>query len=209
MISVIIPAYNEEKNISNVLKVLKNISILEEIIVVNDGSTDDTVKVAQEFNIKIVNNTKNMGKSYAVKVGVMESKCDMIVMLDADLIGFNESHFIQLVDPVINGKADVTIGIFSSGRKLTDFAQKIAPFLSGQRAMKRNLLIDFFNDNDIDIFKYGFEVALTKYLKMHNFRIINVPLKNMSHVMKEEKLGFFKGFYTRLIMYKDILKALI
>lgn len=207
MISVIIPAYNEEKNIKNVLNVLKKINIIDEIIVVNDGSTDNTEKEVLLFDVKLVNFDKNLGKGAAVKRGIQIAKGDVLVLLDADLVGFTPNHFCKLVKPVLENNCDMTVGVFSSGRKRTDLAQKIAPFLSGQRALKKDLFLEFINDKDIDILKYGIEIALTKYAKEKNLRVQYVQLENMTHIMKEEKLGFIKGFRARLRMYKDILKV--
>lgn len=209
MISVIIPAYNEGKNIKDVLKVLEKINIIDETIVVNDGSTDDTEKVVSLFNVKLINLKTNLGKGAALKRGIQAANGDVLVLLDADLIGFTPEHFNKLVKPVLDNKCDMAVGIFSSGRKRTDLAQKIAPFLSGQRALKKDVLIDFINKSDVDILKYGIEVALTKYAKEKHLRVQHVQLENMTHVMKEEKLGFIKGFKARLMMYKDILKVWI
>jgi len=119
------------------------------------------------------------------------------------LIGLTEKHFVNLVSPVLKDEADMTIGIFSGGRKSTDFAQKVAPFLSGQRAIKRQFLE---NIEKMEISKFGVEIALNKHAKKNKLRVVNVPLENLSHVMKEEKLGLIKGFYARLKMYFDILK---
>ncbi|MEW8996330.1 MAG: glycosyltransferase family 2 protein [Thermoanaerobacter sp.] len=203
MISVVIPAFNEGKNIGRVLSVLETIDLIDEIIVVNDGSTDDTKEQALKYDVKLVDLPKNQGKGKALKAGIDNAKGDIIVMLDADLIGFTEKHFVNLVSPVLKDEADMTIGIFSGGRKSTDFAQKVAPFLSGQRAIKRQFLE---NIEKMEISKFGVEIALNKHAKKNKLRVVNVPLENLSHVMKEEKLGLIKGFYARLKMYFDILK---
>ncbi|ADD02457.1 glycosyl transferase family 2 [Thermoanaerobacter mathranii subsp. mathranii str. A3] len=203
MISVVIPAFNEGKNIGRVLSVLETIDMIDEIIVVNDGSTDDTKEQALKHDVKLVDLPKNQGKGKALKAGIDNAKGDIIVMLDADLIGLTEKHFVNLVSPVLKDEADMTIGIFSGGRKSTDFAQKVAPFLSGQRAIKRQFLE---NIEKMEVSKFGVEIALNKHAKKNKLRVVNVPLENLSHVMKEEKLGLIKGFYARLKMYFDILK---
>ncbi|ERM92325.1 MULTISPECIES: glycosyltransferase family 2 protein [Caldanaerobacter] len=203
MISVIVPAYNEGKNIGRVLSVLEKIDVIDEIIVVNDGSTDNTEEEAKKYKVKVINLEKNQGKGRALKEGVLNAKGDIIVMLDADLIGFTEKHFYSLVMPVVKDEADMTVGIFSGGRKSTDLAQKIAPFLSGQRAIKKKFLEDI---KEMEISKFGVEVALNRYAKKNNLRVVTVPLENMTHVMKEEKLGFVKGFAARMKMYFEILR---
>jgi len=201
MISVVIPAFNEGKNIGRVLSVLETIDMIDEIIVVNDGSTDDTKEQALKHDVKLVDLPKNQGKGKALKAGIDNAKGDIIVMLDADLIGLTEKHFVNLVSPVLKDEADMTIGIFSGGRKSTDFAQKVAPFLSGQRAIKRQFLE---NIEEMEISRFGVEIALNRHAKKNKLRVVNVPLENLSHVMKEEKLGLMRGFYARLRMYFDI-----
>ena len=156
MISVVIPAFNEGKNIGRVLSVLETIDMIDEIIVVNDGSTDDTKEQALKHDVKLVDLPKNQGKGKALKAGIDNAKGDIIVMLDADLIGLTEKHFVNLVSPVLKDEADMTIGIFSGGRKSTDFAQKVAPFLSGQRAIKRQFL------ENIEAVSYTHLTLLTK-----------------------------------------------
>lgn len=136
-ICVVIPAYDEEKTIGNVLKPLSATRTIDEIIVVSDGSHDRTANIARSYNARVIEFDENHGKTNAVLTGVKNTDADIILMLDADLIGLKEEHITSLLQPVIDNKADMTIGIFDSGRGVTDFAQKIAPFLSGQRAICR------------------------------------------------------------------------
>ncbi len=94
MLSIVVPAYNEEKNISNAIsritKFFTGKKLEHELIIVNDGSTDRTANVVEKIarknkRIILVNNPMNMGKGYAVKNGVMISKGAIIFMIDADL----------------------------------------------------------------------------------------------------------------------------
>ena len=96
----------------------------------------------------------------------------------------------------------MTIGLFDNGRIVTDFAQKISPTLSGQRAIKAELLQKV---SDLEISRFGVEVALNNLFRKSKFRIKKVTLENMSHVTKEEKLGFFKGVNARIKMYWEIV----
>lgn len=201
-IAIIVPAYNEEKRIATVLAVLKQVDLASEIIVVNDGSTDDTSKIARDCGAKVIDLKKNIGKGGAIYKGTKETNADIVVFIDADLIGLKPKHVIALVDPLLKDKADMTVGKFISGRLRTDISQKMFPSISGQRAVKRSFIEAM---KDLELSRYGVELAITKYAKEAGLTIVEVPLDDLTHVMKEEKLGYSRGFLARLHMYKDML----
>ncbi len=203
-ITAVIPAYNEEQTIASVSQQLSKHSLIDEVIVVSDGSTDNTVNEAQQISASVIELSTNQGKGAAMKAGLDQSKGDIILFMDADLLGLKDEHIEKLVNPVITGKTQMTIGLFSHGKFLTDLAQKIAPFLSGQRAVKKEILN---NISGLDVTKFGVEVALNQYIKKHQVKVEHVILEDLSHRMKEEKLGLLKGFIARLKMYADIIKS--
>src|SRR5271157_6117685 len=89
-VSIIIPAYNEEKrlpySLQRIKKYLKGCGFPFEIIVINDGSADKTVEAAEkEKGVRIISNGKNMGKGYSIKKGMLEAKNDIVLFTDADL----------------------------------------------------------------------------------------------------------------------------
>jgi len=204
-VTAVIPAYNEEGRIGNVLEAVKKSNKVDYIIVIDDGSEDRTAQVVQSMGINVIRNSENMGKGGALYKGFRDSHSEVILFLDADLVGLKPEHVDLLVTPVIMGECDMTVGVFENGRLATDIAQKVAPFLSGQRAIRREILKKI---NCLEISRYGAEVALTRYVYKNNIRLKEVVLEDVSHVMKEEKLGFFRGFKERLRMYWDIVKAL-
>lgn len=202
----IIPAFNEGKTIGNVVSVLKGVSLIDDIIVVSDGSTDSTAKVAKELGVKVIELVENRGKGGAMKAGLEGTVADVILFLDADLLGLTTSHVYDLVQPVLDGDAEMTVGIFGKGRVATDLAQKVAPYLSGQRAVRRSLLE---NVSGMDMARFGVEVALTRHIETSRAKVIEVILGDMSHVIKEEKLGVIKGLAARAKMYWEIVKFLV
>lgn len=204
-VTAIIPAYNEEKRIEAVLNAVKDSSLVNEIIVVDDGSEDKTAEVASASGVNVIINDKNIGKGGALCKGLKNCQSEIILFLDADLCGFETEDAENLLKPVLSGEYDMTLGIFTDGRLSTDFAQKVAPFLSGQRAIKRQILKEI---SGLEISRYGVEVALTRYVKNNNIRIKEVYLRDVSHVMKEEKRGIIRGLTERLKMYRDIVKAM-
>lgn len=205
--AIVIPAYNEEKNISGILLVLKQFQGVYEILVVNDGSSDKTSDIAISHGFKVLELKQNMGKSYAMWMGFKNTSAPVILFLDADLIGIKPEYIKGLIDPVCESKTDMTLGIFASGRGITDLAQKLAPFLTGQRASRRWILESL--PQEYWTSGFGIEIALTRYAKDNNLRLLDVHLHNATHAMKEEKLGFLRGVMARLRMYRDILRQIL
>ena len=205
--AIIVPAYNEEKNILGILSVLKQFQEIYEIVVVNDGSSDKTSDIATSHGFRVLELKQNMGKSYAMWMGLNNTKAPVILFLDADLIGIKPEYIKNLIMPVCEDKADMTLGIFTSGRGITDLAQKLAPFLTGQRASKRWILESL--PQEFWTSGFGIEIALTRFAKDNSLRLLDVHLHNATHAMKEEKLGFFRGAFARLRMYRDILRQIL
>ncbi len=202
--AAIIPAYNEEKTIGAVIDVLTQCSLIDQIIVVSDGSTDRTVHIALSYeNVEVIELLENRGKGGAIKAGLDHTDAGVLLFLDADLIGLKPTHVAALLQPVLEGEAAMTIGVFEKGRVATDIAQKMAPFLSGQRALRRELLEQI---PDFDLSRFGAEVALHRYVEEHNIPVLQVTLPDLSHVMKEEKMGLWKGLSARGKMYWEIIK---
>ncbi|HOB29399.1 MAG TPA: glycosyltransferase family 2 protein [Bacillota bacterium] len=203
-VAAIVPAYNEEKTIGAVLEVLTKCRLINEVIVVSDGSTDDTVKIALQFDgVQVVELPENRGKGGAMKAGLEQTAAEIVLFLDADLIGLTEDHVNALLQPVLENQALMSLGVFEKGRVATDLAQKVAPYLSGQRALQRDLLSDL---SDLDLTRFGVEVALHRYMEENKIPVALVNLPDLSHLMKEEKLGLWKGLAARGKMYWEIIK---
>lgn len=98
-VSVIIPAHNEADNIKTVISATKKVREVDEILVVNDGSTDDTVNVAKKCGAKVISIIENKGKGHAMKIGGARSKGDVLVFLDADLKNITPEKIRKIIDP--------------------------------------------------------------------------------------------------------------
>lgn len=200
-VAAVIPAFNEEKTIGSVVDTVRT-SGVHEVVVVSDGSTDNTAVVAAEHGACVISLENNVGKGGAMKAGYSLTGADVILFLDGDLIGLKKEHVQALLSPVISGQAHMTVGRFVGGRVATDLAQTLTPFLSGQRAVSRHLLDQL---SDLEVSRFGVELALTKLAKRIGAVVREVELHDLSHVMKEEKLGFTKGLRARAQMYWDIM----
>jgi len=202
---VIVPAYNEASTVAAVIKVALAAG-LGSVLVVDDGSTDGTADAAQQAGAGVVRLGVNRGKGGALQAGALAADADVVVLLDADLVGLTPKHVRDLAGPVIAGEVDMTRGIFSGGRWRTSMAQRVTPQLSGQRALRRRALLDV---PGLGTSRYGVEVAITRHAIRDNWRFVDVPMPGVSQVMKEEKRGFLRGLVVRARMYGNILGALL
>lgn len=204
-IDAVIPAFNEARTIGQVVRTAKSCRLLHDVIVVSDGSTDGTGQIARKFGARVIDLPSNQGKGAAVVAGVNATDADVIVLLDADLLGLRVKHIQQLIAPVKQGAADMTVGMFKSGRKITDLSQRLTPFLSGQRAIVRKI---FDGLTELELTRYGVDITISRFAKQSGLRVQKIGLFGITQVMKEEKLGFWKGFSARLKMYWEIVMAL-
>ncbi len=206
MVAIIIPAKDEEQRIAQVLLAALESKLADQIIVVSDGSTDRTALVARKFKVDVVDLKQNVGKGGAMVEGVKATTADIVCFVDADLDGLTGRHIDNIIRPVMENRCDMCIGVFRGGKYWSDMAQKIAPYISGQRAMRRELIegIPYLAD-----FRFGVEAALKDYAKRRKARILQVPIPGVSNFSKEKKLGFVKGTSQRMKMYKEIASAVV
>ena len=195
-----IPAYNEAANVARVVGVARA-AALGPVLVVDDGSHDATAEIARYAGAEVLTLAKNRGKGGAVVAGAAHLCAEVVVLLDADLLGLTPQHVRALAEPVLSGTAEMTRGIFSGGRWRTTTAQRLTPQLNGQRGVVRERLLEVAG---LATSRYGLEVAITEHAKRWRWRVTEVPLPGMSQVMKEEKRGFWAGFLVRLKMYTEI-----
>ncbi len=127
-VSVVIPAYFEEKTIADIVQ--RCLPYADEVLVVNDGSTDNTTINAEEAGAKVIALPENKGVLGATQVGLLEAKGDIIVTLDAD--GQHDpSEIPRVIEPIIEGKAELVMGT----RPLFPyFSEKVLTWLTSLRA---------------------------------------------------------------------------
>ncbi|MBL8087046.1 MAG: glycosyltransferase family 2 protein [Chthonomonas sp.] len=206
-VAIIIPAYNEEPRISRVLDAATRCNLADEIVVVCDGSTDHTAEVASLYaKVKVVDLKTNIGKGGAMSMGVANCSCGVICFVDADLQGLRPEHFERIITPVLLNKCDMAIGVFRGGTFLSDSAQRISPYLSGQRCLRR----EFFESIPyLAEIRFGVEVTLNTFARRQKIRVARVVLHGLSNNLKERKLGLVKGTAARAKMYAEIGRAMV
>lgn len=189
-VSVIIPAFNEEKTVGNVVNVVKSLNSIDEIIVVDDGSSDRTFQVAEDAGATVIQHFKNRGKGAAIKTGFKNSKGDIVVFLDADIQNLTAKQVEKIIKPIIMGEADVTKTKFNreAGRVTELTAKPLLNFffpeikfdqpLSGQFAAKRSFLKNINLEDD-----YGVDVGIVLDADVRGMNVKEVDIGEISHVL--------------------------
>ncbi len=203
--TAVIPAYNEAARIRRVLDAVAASELIDDIIVVDDGSNDSTAETAGAHNgAVVVRMSRNRGKAAALMAGVQRARNSVVVFLDADLVGLTDDHVDDLVRPVLDGEADMTVGQFSSGSPFVTAWMRFCPAISGQRAMRA---AHFLAIPKVDSSGFGVEVVVTRHAMRKHMRIRYVHLPSITHVVKESKRGLARGLASRAVMYGQILRS--
>lgn len=199
-IAAVVTALNEAPRIPAVLEVLCTYPQFEEVIVVDDGSTDATAAVAAGFDAKVISFEKNLGKGRAMEAGVQASSAEVIFFCDADIRGLTHEMISSILTPVIFGDVDMLIAEYD---RVFVYMHELLPHLSGVRAVRRTLW-----DRVPTRFKERFmiETALN-YHALHGGGYYYFIFKGLGHMTKEVKYGLFRGFIANLKMVWDIAYA--
>ncbi|MGH9639920.1 MAG: glycosyltransferase family 2 protein, partial [Bryobacteraceae bacterium] len=114
LLSVVVPAYNEERTLSRVVAKLTSVPCPIEIIIVDDCSTDGTLRVAESLErqypeVRVFRHSRNQGKTAALKTGFAAAEGDIVIVQDADL-EYDPDEIPELIHPIITANADVVYG---------------------------------------------------------------------------------------------------
>ncbi|MFC0471018.1 glycosyltransferase family 2 protein [Halalkalibacter kiskunsagensis] len=213
-ISFIIPAYNEEERIGKTLETIKKYFPSAEVIVIDDGSRDKTKEIAEMYADTVFSSSINRGKGYAMQQGWRLATRTYIACLDADLEESAKDVF-SLIQPLQQGRADVTISIIKPGRQagmgfvkrrvqsivLRETGVKLQAPLSGQRVFHRKWLKVLLKKA---YHGFGIETQMTIDLLQAGAKCLEIPTTMQHREMGKD----MKGFVHRIRQWADIKKQL-
>ncbi|MFA5022629.1 MAG: glycosyltransferase family 2 protein [Patescibacteria group bacterium] len=187
--TAVLPIFNEEKTVAKVLSILTKCPLLDEIIVVDDASTDSSLKIINEFQsdkLQIIHLDKNLGKSGAVKYVFSKITTDILFFCDGDLHGFREEHVSQLLNRLRNGEELMAVGIRDRGFGHNMFVKKFGPLITGERAIPYKIFQEILNDYFINKLMEGYkmEIIMNDYCVRNNIFIQKEILKGVRQTMK-------------------------
>lgn len=202
MLSVIIPAYNEEKTIEAIISKVNNLPIEKEIIVINDCSKDNTAAILRSLsfnNLKVIYHASKRGKGAAVRTGLENATGEFIIIQDADL-EYDPNDYLKLLEAIKNQEVDIVLGTrFTEGyhgillpkagnRFLTGlmnvlFGTKLNDCFSCYKLMRRESILGLgLESNSFDI-----EIEILAKAIKKGMRILEVPVSYNPRSYKEGK----------------------
>lgn len=217
--SIIIPMFNEEKAIGNVVEKLKGYldkcDYTYEIVVVDDGSTDGSLKAAQSTGVKVLKHSKNKGYGAALKTGVRNASYDVVIFYDAD-----GQHEPPLLEGIIEGMKlhDMVVGardknsyqevMRKPGKKVLGFVvnylsrSRIPDINSGLRGIKKSLIMRFF-----PLLPDGFSLSTTITLALfkEGYSVHYVPITTPKRIGKSSVRQIQDGFNTLMLIVRIIM----
>ncbi len=224
-ISVIIPVFNEESTITTIVERVKATKIPSEIVIVDDGSTDNTRTMLAEMdgkeNVQVILHEKNLGKGSAVRTGIDHVTGDVIIIQDADL-EYDPREYTNLLKPIDEGLADVVYGsrFLGAARRPILFwnmiANKLLTFVTN--ILYNNILSDM--ETGYKVFRkevvqgmtlhakrFDFEPEFTAKILKRKVRIVEVPIaffpRDYNQGKKIKTKDAFEAMWT-LIKYRFV-----
>lgn len=203
-VSCIIPAYNEAPRIAAVLHTVVGHPQIDEVIVVDDGSSDGTAEVAATVpGIRLIRQSPNRGKSWAVAVGIEAARHELILLLDSDLLGLDPEAISDLIAPVRSGQADVSISL--RGNAPWPWLLIGLDYISGERVLRRGLIGAPQALRALP--RFGLEMHLNRRLIAARARIAIVRWPEVASPWKGAKRGRLAGVLADLRMLADMFRT--
>ncbi|HSF43623.1 MAG TPA: glycosyltransferase family 2 protein [Thermoanaerobaculia bacterium] len=203
-VAAIVPAYNEEATLTEVLSVLKATPGIDEILVVSDGSTDGTVEIARSLGLRTIRLRENQGKGRAMAIGVAHTDAPVLLFVDGDILNLTKDLLTRLIEPVVSGRSDMNVGIRHRGAVINALHRRTGPLLSGVRCLKREV---FEAVPETHLEGFAIETGLNWACRELGQRITTTVMHNLKHLVKEKKRGLVEGSRARYKMFAAVFKA--
>ncbi len=207
-LSIIIPVYNEQNTVEEIIQLVENVdlgSIAKEVVIVNDASTDGTASKLEEIKRKkpdiiVLTHEQNAGKGAALRTGIAHTTGDYVIIQDADL-EYDPQEYKKLIEPIVEKRADVVYGSRFSGNyedmsNLHYFGNKLLTLitnilfgvlLTDMETCYKLTPGDFLRKITIHSNRFNFEPEITAKILKSGLRVIEIPISYKGRTHSEGK----------------------
>ncbi|MFB2532013.1 glycosyltransferase family 2 protein [Paracoccus sp. p4-l81] len=200
----LIPAHDEASRIGAVLAAVVGHPLIDQVLVIDDGSRDGTAAVAQAAGAEVMRLDPNRGKTRALAEGIARVDADYLVLIDADLIGLTAPDVTALIEPVAQCRAGATLSL--RGNAPRTWRAIGVDYISGERVIPRALIAPYLHHLH-GLPRFGFEVFLNERLAEARIPVAIVDWHRVSSPAKSVKRGRWRGGLADLRMIIDILRT--
>ena len=185
---------------TDVVRAALDCEYVREVIVVDDGSTDDTAERAAAAGAKVVRREAGGSKAHAMADGVAASDAEGILFVDADLIGLTPAHLDALCRPFVEGRCSMSIGTFDYGWRNPIVLRM--PHTTGERVIPRWV---FEAIPPVRLDGFTIETTINEVIAEKHLKTIARVMKGVTHRTKRDKFGLVDGWRATYRMFKAIL----
>lgn len=203
--TAIIPAYNEEPTVGSVVEAIRSSPLIDEVIVVCDGSEDRTAEVAAAAGARVLALPKKGGKGEAMLRGVAHTDAPVILFADADLVGFTPDHVERILLPVLSGARAMNVGLRDRG-PIGNWLMPRLPLVGGERALVRQVIEGVPPEH---VRGFMVEAALNYYCRSRKLPYGSVALPALTIRRKIDKVGWKRGIQQYARMWFQVALAMI
>lgn len=204
VVDVVMPARNEATTVAANVAAARGCRYVRRVIVVDDGSTDATAEIAVAAGAHVVGRPGSRGsKAHAMDAGVQATDATHILFVDADCTGLSSAHLDAICEPVLDGRAEMSLGAFDYG--WLNLLVLVLPPLSGERIVPRWVW------DRIPVSKhdgYTIETRINEVIAEGRLRTHAHTMRGVHHRTKRQKFGAVAGFGRTARMYRDLFSML-
>ena len=204
-VDIVVPARDEAPTVADVVAACRDCRYAREVIVVDDGSTDDTAARAEAAGARVVRRTGSDGsKAHAMAAGVAASDAEAILFVDADCLGLTGAHLDAICEPFLQGRAVMSLGTFDYGRFWNPWVLRFPP-TTGERIVPR-WVFEAIPPWKLD--GYTIEVMINEVIAEGHLTTSARIMQGVFHRTKREKFGKVEGYKRTWRMFWQLVGLL-